>query len=196
MPGCWPATDWSGVPAAGSPPASGCADRKLLLRERQQLKNERTQLKNRRHAARQSWDHPASSLRRLAEHIEQINAYITQIDRQLEDLRESDQALSEAIRRIGQITGLGPQSVLKVVAETNGFALIRNRNQLASYAGLDVALDQSGTRQGKAHISKQGNVHLRRALYMPAVCASRRNRALQAFYQRLVDKHPTIRRSP
>ncbi|MDZ7693362.1 MAG: transposase [Balneolaceae bacterium] len=105
-------------PRRWQPSGQRLRDIKLLLRERQQLKNQRTQLKNRRHAARQSWDHPASSLRRLAEHIEQINAYITQIDRQLEDLWESDQALSEAIRRIGQITGLGPQSVLKVVAET------------------------------------------------------------------------------
>ncbi|MDZ7692541.1 MAG: IS110 family transposase [Balneolaceae bacterium] len=136
-------------PRRWQPPGQRLRDIKLLLRERQQLKNQRTQLKNRRHAARQSWDHPASSLRRLAEHIEQINAYITQIDQQLRQLWQSEQALSEAIRRIGQITGLGPQSVLKVVAETNGFALIRNRNQLASYAGLDVALDQSGTRQGR-----------------------------------------------
>ncbi|MDR8394683.1 IS110 family transposase, partial [Aliifodinibius sp. S!AR15-10] len=98
--------------------------------------------------------------------------------------------MADPIRRIGQITGLSNQSVLQVVAETNGFALIRNRNQLASYAGLDVVLDQSGQRQGTSKISKQGNAHIRRALYMPAVSASQHNRALRVFYQRLVAKHP------
>lgn len=163
---------------------------KALLRERQQLKGQRTQLKNRLHAARRAWQHPESSLRRLEDHIAHINEYIIQINRQLEALWQSEQTLAEPIRCIGEITGLGQQSVLQVIAETNGFALIRNRNQLASYAGLDVALNQSGSRQGTAKISKQGNVHIRRALYMPALTASRHNQALRAFYQRLVERHP------
>ncbi|MDZ7692710.1 MAG: transposase [Balneolaceae bacterium] len=133
----------------------------------------------------------------MAEHIEQINAYITQIDQQLRQLWQSEQALSEAIRRIGQITGLGPQSVLKVVAETNGFALIRNRNQLASCAGLDVAPGPVRHPPGGGPCIRNREMStFWRALYMPAVCASQHNRALQAFYQRLVAKHPTTRRSP
>ena len=163
---------------------------KALLRERQQLQKQRTQLKNRLHAARRAWEHPESSLQRLSEHIEQINGYMEQIDQQLEDLWQSEGALAEAIRRIGQITGIGCKTVLEVVAETNGFALISNRNQLASYAGLDVVLDQSGQRMGATKISKQGNAHIRRALYMPALCASQHNRALRAFYKRLVASRP------
>ncbi|MDZ7692711.1 MAG: hypothetical protein U5K69_16560 [Balneolaceae bacterium] len=41
-PAAGPLTDWSGVPAAGSPPGQRLRDIKLLLRERQQLKNQRT----------------------------------------------------------------------------------------------------------------------------------------------------------
>lgn len=163
---------------------------KALLRERGQLKQQRTQLKNRLHAARRAWGHPESSLQRLSDHIEQINTYIEQINQQLEHLWQSEEALAKAIRRIGEITGIGCQSVLEVVAETNGFALISNRNQLASYAGLDVVLDQSGQRRGATKISKQGNARIRRALYMPALCASQHNRALRAFYKRLVARHP------
>lgn len=163
---------------------------KALLRERGQLQQQRTQLINRRHAAHRAWDHPESSLRRLTDHIEQIDDYIQQITQQLDQLWQSEEALAEPIRRISQITGLGRESVLQVVAETNGFALIRNRNQLASYAGLDVVLDQSGNRRGATKISKQGNARIRRALYMPALCASQHNRALRAFYKRLVERHP------
>lgn len=177
-------------PRRWQPPSQLLRQIKALLRERGQLKKQRTQLNNQRHAARRAWNHPESSLRRLTDHIQQIEDYISQINRQLEALWSSQEQLAEPIRRIGKITGLGRETVLQVIAETNGFALTTNRNQLASYAGLDVVLDQSGTRQGAGKISKKGNVHIRRALYMPALAASRHNRALRAFYQRLVERHP------
>lgn len=177
-------------PEPWQPASSRLRTIKTLLRERQQLQTQHTRLTNRRHAARRAWGHPESSLRRLDEQITRITEYIDQINQQLEALWQTEQALAEPISRIAEVAGLGTQSVLQVVAETNGFALIGNRNQLASYVGLDVMLDQSGKRQGTSKISKKGNTHIRQALYMPAVCASQHNRALRAFYQRLVERHP------
>lgn len=177
-------------PKAWNPVSDQLRRIKLLVRERHQLKKQRTQLKNRLHAARRRWQHPESSMQRLADHIEQINDYLRQIGQELDRLWRSDRQLSEPIKRIAQIGGVGRKTVLEIIAETNGFALITNRNQLASYAGLDVVLDQSGKRIGASKISKQGNVHIRQTLYMPAVCASQYNRALQAFYKRLVARHP------
>jgi hypothetical protein len=58
-----------------------------------------------------------------------------------------------------------------VIAETNGFALFNNIGQLIKYAGYDVVEHQSGIRKGKTKISKKGNSHIRRILYMPALCA-------------------------
>lgn len=172
-------------------PGSGLLRKiKILLRERHQLKKQRTQLKNRLHAAQRAWQHPPSSMRRLTDHIEQINSYLKQINEQLDQLWQSDQQLAAPLRRMATISGLTCLSILKVVAETNGFALVNNRNQLASYAGMDVVFDQSGNRKGSTRISKQGNVHIRRALYMPALAASQHNKALRTFYERLVDKHP------
>ena len=178
------------TPIAWNPASEQLRQIKLLVRERHQLKKQRTRLKNRLHAARQRWQHPHSSMQRLTDHIEQINEYLRQIGQELEQLWQSDQQLSEPIKRIAQVGGIGKKTVLEIIAETNGFALVTNRNQLASYAGLDVVIDQSGKRIGATKISKQGNVYIRQTLYMPAVCASRYNRALQAFYERLVAKHP------
>lgn len=42
-----------------------------------------------------------------------------------------------------------------VLAETNGFELIKNKNQLTSYAGLDVKEKQSGTSEGKTQDIKK-----------------------------------------
>lgn len=177
-------------PKAWDPASEQLRRIKLLVRERHQLKKQRTQLKNRLHAARQRWQHPDSSLQRLVDHIERIHDYLRQIGRELDRLWQSDRQLAEPIKRIAQIGGVGRKTVLEIIAETNGFAVISNRNQLASYAGLDVVIDESGKRRGSTKISKQGNAHIRQTLYMPAVCASRHNQALQAFYKRLVAKHP------
>lgn len=177
-------------PRVWSPVSEQLRQIKLLVRERHQLKRQRTQLKNRLHAARRRWQHPDSSMQRLADHIEQINDYLREIGQELDRLWRSDRQLYEPIKRIAQIGGVGRKTVLEIIAETNGFALITNRNQLASYAGLDVVIDQSGKRIGASKISKQGNVYIRQTLYMPAICASQYNRALQAFYKRLVVKHP------
>ena len=67
------------------------------------------------------------------------------------------------------IKGIGELSAATVIAETNGFALFENQKQLESYAGYDVIENQSGDHVGKTKISKKGNSHIRRILYMPAL---------------------------
>lgn len=163
---------------------------KALIREREQLQKQHTQLMNRLHAARKAWGHPETSLERLSDHAKQIGRYLEQITIELDNLWQSNQQLAEPVSRIAGINGIGRQTVLDIIAETDGFALITNRNQLASYSGLDVVLDESGNRQGATKISKHGNAHIRRALYMPAMSAIQHNPALKLFYERLVEKHP------
>ena len=77
-----------------------------------------------------------------------------------------------------------------VLAETNGFELIRSKKQLVSYSGLDVKLKDSGTSvKGKPKISKRGNRHLRKAVHMPALSAMRFNEHHKAVFVRLISKH-------
>jgi len=78
-----------------------------------------------------------------------------------------------------------------VVAETNGFLLIENERQLPSYAGLDVVQRQSGRSAGATRISRRCNVHLRTALYLPAVSSLRFNPQQTAFYARLRARQPS-----
>ncbi|MBI4479719.1 MAG: IS110 family transposase, partial [Acidobacteria bacterium] len=59
-------------------------------------------------------------------------------------------------------------------------------------AGLDPREYSSGTSvRRKTRISKAGNRHLRRALYMPALVAVRHDPHLGAFYQRLLARGKT-----
>ena len=104
---------------------------------------------------------------------------------QIKILIKSDSILFEKINKIITIKGVNLITVAIAVAETNGFNLIKNKNLLASYAGYDIILDESGNHKGKSKISKKGNSNLRRAFYMPALSAARFNNNLKAFYIRL-----------
>ena len=91
---------------------------------------------------------------------------------------------------ICSIPGVGRLTAATVLAETNGFELIRNKRQLTSYAGLDVKEKQSGTSiKGKPRISKKGNRHLRKAMHLPALVAIRHEKKFKAVFVRLVSKH-------
>ena len=64
--------------------------------------------------------------------------------------------------------------------------------QWVAYAGLDPRQHTSGSSvEKKPRISKAGNKHLRRALYMPALVAVRHQPHLRAFYEHLVARGKT-----
>ena len=65
----------------------------------------------------------------------------------------------------------------------------RDVRQWVAAAGLDPREHSSGTSvHQKTGISKAGNRHLRRALYMPALVAVQHDPHLRAFYQHLLEK--------
>lgn len=57
--------------------------------------------------------------------------------------------------------------------------------QVVAFAGLAPALRQSGQWSGNTHIAKNGDALLRKALYMPALCALRFNPLIRIFCERL-----------
>ncbi len=59
--------------------------------------------------------------------------------------------------------------------------------QWVAHSGLDVRHVTSGTSVRKApRVSKQGNAHMRRILYMPALVASQHEPHVRAFYEQLL----------
>ena len=59
-----------------------------------------------------------------------------------------------------------------------------NRKEIAALAGLAPIARDSGKHRGRRSIAG-GRGHVRSALYMAAVCATRANPVINAFYQRL-----------
>ena len=101
-----------------------------------------------------------------------------------------DDEIKRLVALICTLPGVGLLTAIIVLAETNGFELIRNKRQLVSYAGLDVKEKQSGTSvRGKPRISKKGNRFLRKAMHFPALCAIRHDEKYKAIFARLISKH-------
>ena len=161
-----------------------------LTRERDQLVQLRTIAKNQLHAELAEAEPNNSSIIRVKKQIAFFNKQEREINSEIVELSKQDEKVSGSIKIICSLPGVGLLTAATVLAETNGFELIRNKRQLTSYAGLDVKEKQSGTSvKGKPRISKQGNKYLRKAMHLPALTAIRLDERHKAIFARLVSRH-------
>ena len=161
-----------------------------LTRERDQIVAERTMVKNQLHAEKAEAEPNETSVTRIKKRIVFLNKQDKEIRADIEALINQDEQVKKAVGIISSLSGIGLLTAATVLAETNGFELIRNKRQLASYAGLDVKEKQSGTSvKGRACISKRGNKYLRKAMHLPALAAIRHDERFKAIFARLVSKH-------
>lgn len=161
---------------------------KSLTREYQAIKNMIVQIKNQLHAKEYSYQPLKQSIQRSQKTLTVFQKQLKEIEQQIKELVEKDSDLNDRINKINKIEGVGFMTAVSIIAETNGFALIMNAKQLASYAGLDVVYNESGLKRHKTSISKKGNKYLRQAVYMPALSACKHNPRLKQLYIRLVIK--------
>ncbi len=163
---------------------------KQLTRERDQIVEERSMAKNQLHAEETQAIPNKKCVVRIKARIKLINKQEAEIKAEIADLVKGEKEVGRSVESICSIPGVGLLTAATVLAETNGFELIRSKRQLTSYAGLDVKEKLSGTSvKGKPKISKKGNRHLRKALHLPALAAIRHEERFKAVFTRLVSKH-------
>jgi transposase len=172
------------------PPKAIYRELRQLTRLRASLTKMQTQIMNHIEAI----DHMESVTLEVCKSYKKL---LSTIQKQLEQNEQAiaakvaqDKELEVRIKRIATAKGIRSNTVTCIVAETQGFHLITNRKQLASFAGLDVVAKQSGKDDPKHKISKKGNAYIRAALYMPALSAAHCNRQMMQSYSRICDKHP------
>ena len=159
---------------------------RTLSRETERLHQGKTALNNQRHALQHARIESKSSIRRIEQHVKLIDKQLVAIEKEIEKIVSQNPELKQKIDKIIQVKGLGLMSIVTVLSECNGFALINNQKQLVSYAGYDVVENQSGKRQGKTRISKKGNSHIRRILHMPAFNVVKYEPRFARLYNRLI----------
>lgn len=175
--------------ALWQPPSPLMKEIKSLCREHRYLKQQAVKIKVRLHAYAYSHKPLKRSITRLKQQLRLVEKQVIEVEKELHQYVEQDAELSARIQNIEGVKGISFQTIITIIAETNGFAAIENAKQLASYSGLDVMLNQSGQYNGKTRISRKGNRYIRSALYLPAMSAVKSNLRFSQFYHRIKAKN-------
>jgi transposase len=85
------------------------------------------------------------------------------------------------------IRGIGNILAAALLGEIGDIRRFRNAKALVAYAGLDPSVIQSGEYTAKkAHLSKRGSTHLRRAVWLAASAATRNDPAFRELLKRKI----------
>jgi transposase len=167
------------------PPAKACTDLRALARRAGALTDLKTEEKNRLHAAKTGGD-PKVVLASMRSIIKALSKELEEVRGAALKLIQGDERLSRDFAALVSIKGIGRVSAIAILGEVSCFPQGLSVRQWVAYAGLDPRAMESGSSvKWPRRISKVGNVHLRRALYMPALVAVRHNLAAKAYAEHL-----------
>jgi transposase len=159
-------------------PAKSLAELQELVLARQAAKAGETALKNQIDAA------ASPVLKRLL--MAQLKAQarlIAGLEAAIAALTVKDASLKRRLELLASIKGIGPVVAATLAACLPELGALAG-GKIAALAGVAPMNCDSGDMRGQRHI-KGGRAHVRSALYMAAVAASRCNPDLKAFYGRL-----------
>jgi transposase len=148
------------------------------LERRRQLVTMLTAEKNRRQIA------PSPLQQRITAHITWLETELAAIDGDLDQAIRASEIWAKQDALLQSVPGIGPvvsRTLLACLPELGKLS----RQQLAGLVGVAPLNRDSGTHQGKRAVWG-GRAHVRTALYMAALVATRTNPVLREFYERLV----------
>jgi len=175
-----------------------------LTRTRKALIEDRNRLKNRVHAILSRngiIDYPNPFTKKGREYLEDLdlpeidreilNSYLSIIDGINEEIKKIDRIIQEKAKEdddailLTTIPGISYYSALLIKAEIGDINRFPNKFKLISYAGLCPSIKQSGNKEIRGHITKQGSRMLRWILIQCANVAIRHDDYLRNFYLRI-----------
>ena len=175
-----------------SPPAPHILELRALSRRIEALSKTVVQEKNRLHANDQSEELSEFVKQDIRELADLLESRIARLRKQALLVIEQSEELARAFAHITSIKGIADASGITILAELAVLPAEMTTRQWVAHAGLDPRQFQSGTSIHKpARISKTGNAHIRRALFMPALVAVQWEPHIKAFYEHLLDRGKT-----
>jgi len=132
-------------------------------------------------------DGPTSAIvrRALSSHIRQLERKLAKLQRQMDELIDSNDQLRCDMRQALSITSIGPKTARALLAEYGDMRRY-SRNEIVALAGLYPKQFQSGTSvYRRARLVKGGGSRIRAILYMCAMNAVHHNPHMRLFAQRL-----------
>jgi transposase len=117
----------------------------------------------------------------LKANLRRIAKQLTQLDAELKRRICENATLARQFQILLSIPGIGPVAAIAIIVEMPEIGTLTPK-QATALAGLAPFVRKSGKWTGKAKIGG-GRAGLRRALYMPALVAARRNPQLSSCYK-------------
>jgi transposase len=168
------------------PPSSSALAVTALARRIHALTESATREKNRLHALSATGTSLKVLVADLKRSLQAIARSQARLTRECRKIIAADGLLEGRFRLLLSLPGVGETSALQLLGELALLPADAEVRQWVAYAGLDPCTCSSGSSLAKRpRISKVGNRHLRRALYMPALTAACHHAAFASYYRRL-----------
>ncbi len=114
-----------------------------------------------------------ATLLHLQGRLEELTKLLTDLCRAM---REEDWKILRSIK------GVGPKTGVPFLAEMGSVENFSSPKKLIAFAGMDPSVCQSGKYVGKSKLSKRGNRHLRRAIYLMTAAVVSQNAFFKAYF--------------
>lgn len=163
-------------------------DLKVLTRESSKLQEKISVVKNELEAEEYRQEENNRTVKRLNAELKLLKKQKAEVLTEIKEMINGSDFLRSKAEKIMSIKGIGIVTTATVIAETDGFAQVRNKRQLVSYAGYDVMNQESGTSVNTpSRISKRGNRRIRKAMHMAALSSIKHGENKELFV-RIVSK--------
>jgi transposase len=116
-----------------------------------------------------------ATLLHLQERLEELSKLLT-------DLCKATKV--EDLKILQSFKGVGPNTAVPFLAEVGEMKNFSSSKKLITFAGLDLSIHQSGKFLGANKLSKRGNRHLRRAIYLMTTSVVSQNVFFKAYFLR------------
>jgi transposase len=90
----------------------------------------------------------------------------------------------EDLEIITSVTGIDTGTATTFLAEVGDIGNFASSKNLIAFAGIDPAVYQSGKYEGSGRISKRGNRHLRRVIWLMAVSVIGHNHIFRSYFMK------------
>lgn len=116
-----------------------------------------------------------------------VKAKTNKLEDRMEEITQTH--YKDTFTALKSIPGIGDKTAMMLIAITNNFTKFNSSKKLSAYVGLTPRIYESGTSvKGKGHITKMGNRHLRKLLYLCAWSAKHHNQHCIQMYNRLHER--------
>jgi len=177
---------------AWAPPAAPVLELRGIARRIAALVVERTRERNRLHALHATTETSRIVCNDIEVNVRHLERRIELLSAQAIELIGQRPKLQTAFDLLVSVPGIATHSAIQLLPELLVLPETMTVRQWVAHAGLDPRAHQSGTSVDKpARISKVGNAHIRRALYMPALVAVQHDAHVRAFFEKLVARGKT-----